>query len=380
MTFDLVVAGGDVLDPGAGLAGRMDVGVRDGRIAAVGPGLDRRGAARVVDAGGALVLPGLVDLHTHVYWGATYYGVLPGPMAARTGVTTWVDAGSAGAYGMAGLKAFVADPAPVRVRCFINVSCLGLAAPVREVALPEFCDVEACVRTARRYEGFVVGVKVRASAKPTGAMGVRPLELARRAARELGLPLMVHIGNAPPELSEVLPLLEAGDVVTHCFTGHGMSIVDGDGRVREMAASARERGVLFDVGHGSGSFAFPVAGAATEAGFWPDVISTDAHVASVEGEMGDLARCMSKLLALGMPLARVVEAATAAPARVIGMEGEIGTLRVGARADVTLAAVEDGRFAFRDIDGVERRGDRRVTVRGAIAAGRVLEEEEVSKR
>lgn len=375
MRLDLIVAGGDVLDTAAGIRGRMDVGVRDGRVVALAPDLPREAAAEIVDATGLLVLPGLVDLHTHIYWGATYYGLRPGPLAARSGVTTWVDAGSAGAYGVPGLETFIAGPAPVRIRCFINISCLGLAAPYREVALPEFCDVAACVATARRYPGFVAGVKVRASARPTGGMGVRPLELGLRAAEELGLPLMVHIGNAPPDLAQVLPLLRAGDVVTHCYTGHGMSIVDGAGKVREMASAARERGVLFDVGHGSGSFAFPVAGAASEDGFWPDVISTDAHVFSVEGEMRDLATCMSKLMALGMSLERAVAAVTATPARVIGLGAEIGTLRVGARADVTLAAIERGRFAFRDIDGVERAGAERVVVHGTLAGGRMLVEE-----
>lgn len=348
--MDLLISGGTVLDPGAGMRGRMDVAVEGGRIAAVEPGIDPAGAAEVVDATGLLVLPGLIDLHTHAYWGATFWGIRPDPVAARSGVTTWVDAGSAGAYNLPGLIRFIAEPSAVRLRCFVNISCVGLTARTHEVALPQYCDVDALIATVERHREAVVGVKVRISRETIGGQGIRPLERAVEAAERLGLPVMVHIGQGPPELEDILRRLRPGDVITHCFTGRSMSLTGSDGLLREAALAARQRGVLFDVGHGSGSFTFASASAALGGGFAPDVISSDIHQLSAGGPVFDLPTCMNKMLALGVDLDGVVTATTRRPAEVVGMYPEIGTLRPGARADLALFELREGGEAPRLYD------------------------------
>ncbi|HEX4216070.1 MAG TPA: amidohydrolase/deacetylase family metallohydrolase [Candidatus Dormibacteraeota bacterium] len=340
--MDLLISGGNVIDPGAGLRDKMDVAVDGGRITAVEPGIDPGPAAEVVDATGLVVLPGLIDLHTHSYWGATFWGIRPDPVAARSGVTTWVDAGSAGAYNLPGLIRFIAEPSAIRLRCFVNISCVGLTARTHEVAIPEYCDVEALIASVERYRETVAGVKVRISRETIGGQGVRPLERAVEAAERLGQPVMVHIGQGPPELEEVLVRLRPGDVVTHCFTGRSMSLTGSDGRVREAVLAARQRGVLFDLGHGSGSFTFASAEAALSGGFAPDVVSSDIHQLSVGGPVFDLPTCMNKLVSLGADLEDVITATTRRPAEVLGMYPEIGSLRPGARADVALFALREG--------------------------------------
>lgn len=371
---DLLISGGTVFDPGAGLHGIMDVAVEGGRITALEPGIDPAPAAEVLDATGLLVLPGLIDLHTHAYWGATYWGIRPDPVAARSGVTTWVDAGSAGAYNLPGLIRFIAEPSAVRLRCFVNISCVGLTARTHEVALPEYCDVEALIASVERHREMVVGVKVRISRETIGGQGIRPLDRALEAAERLGLPVMVHIGQGPPELEDIVRRLRPGDVITHCFTGRSMSLTGPDGRLREAALTARQRGVLFDVGHGSGSFTFASAAAALGGGFPPDVISSDIHQLSVGGPVFDLPTCMNKMVALGADLADVVTATTRRPAEVVGMYPEIGTLRPGARADVALFALGEGGGApqLYDVALESRPAARWLEPVATIAGGRSL--------
>jgi dihydroorotase len=342
-----------VVDPaGVGVLD-ADVGVRDGRIAAVAPALDRVGAA-IADAAGLLVVPGLVDLHTHVMPRFTYWGVDPDPLAARSGVTTWVDAGSAGAYGIDGLRRDVAGRCTARVRAFLNISSIGLAAPSFELANRAYLDEGLCAEMAARNAGFVVGIKARIDRFTVGALGLEPLHAALRAAERAQLPLMVHIAHGPPEVERVLDELRPGDIVTHCATPASMALVR-DGRVLDAALRAVRRGVVLDLGHGSGGFSFAAAEALLQAGAGPAVISSDAHQLSVNGPMFDLPTCLTKLLALGMPLEATIEAATTTPSALIGAAGELGTLTPGACADVALLALEDGPFPIYDV--LEQRRD-----------------------
>lgn len=347
MHFDLLIQHGDLIDPATHRRGRFDIGVRRGRIAAVAPHLPAESAVRVVDASGLLVTPGLVDLHTHLYYGVTYWGIDPNPLAARGGVTTWVDAGSAGAYNLIGLHEFVGRRLDVRMYAFLNISAIGLTAPTGEHLNLEYCDTDLCCRMAERFPGFVVGIKARIDRNTTGQHGLEPLRRARLAAERCDLPLMVHIGIGPPELDDLLPWLRPGDILTHCCTGHNMRLVDDTGALRESARRARELGVIFDVGHGGGSFSFTSAEALAAAEIWPDAISSDMHQLSVHGPMYDLPTCMSKLLMLGMPLEQVIRAATSRPAEVLGLEA--GALRVGAPADIALLLLESGEFPLYDV-------------------------------
>ncbi|MFK3979719.1 amidohydrolase/deacetylase family metallohydrolase [Micromonospora sp. NPDC050397] len=365
--WDLLLTGGDLLDPGGGRAGRHDVAVRDGRVAEVGPSLPRAAAAEVVDVSGRLVTPGLVDLHTHVYGGATYWGIDPDPVAWHSGVTTWVDAGSSGAYSFPAFAATAARYA-VRVPALLNISAVGLIAPVGESRELANCDVELAVTTARAYRGRIVGFKVRMDRHNVGVHGVEPLRRAVEAADACGLPLMVHIGAAPPAVADLLPLLRPGDLITHCASG----IAAGPDGFDPASREAYQAGVLFDVGHGSGGFAFDVLEAQLAAGMPPHTVSTDLHSRSLHGPAFDLPTTMAKMLAAGMGLERVVEATTIGPARALGLAGGVGTLAPGAPADIAVFAVEHGRFELADVHGQRRASPLRLVNETTYRDGRPL--------
>jgi dihydroorotase len=358
MRFDLLIKGGEVIDAAAGYTGRLDVAINRDRIAAVAPAIPADSAHRVIDAGGQLVTPGLIDMHTHVYRGATYWGVNADVVGARSGVTTWLDVGSAGAFTLPGFREFIVRPARVRIFALLNISTIGLVARNHELANLEYCDVELFRHVANLNRDLVLGVKVRMGTPTVGANGLVPLERARQAADECGLPLMVHIAIAPPSVEEVLRLMRPGDILTHCFTGQTMRLLDDAGAVREAARQARDAGIIMDIGHGAGSFSFASAETLMASGYRPDTISSDVHQESIHGPMFDMPTVLSKFLCLGMGLPDVLAAATTRPAEVLGMAGQIGTLAPGALADIALFRVQQGRFTFYDIHGQPREGDR----------------------
>ncbi|MCA9880550.1 MAG: amidohydrolase/deacetylase family metallohydrolase, partial [Thermomicrobiales bacterium] len=221
-TYDTLIIGGQVVDPAAGLVGQFDVAISDGRIAAVEAGLDPGAAREVIDASEGIVTPGLVDLHTHIYWGATFWGIEADPVAARTGVTTWLDVGSAGSYSWPGFRRYIAEPSKVRVYGLLNLSSIGLIAPTWEFANLDYCDVDLAETIVNDNRDLILGIKARIDSNTTRGVGIRPLELARELADRVGLPLMVHIGAGPPALAEVSHLLRPSDILTHCFTGQSM--------------------------------------------------------------------------------------------------------------------------------------------------------------
>ncbi len=370
-TFDLLVQGGELVGLGTARSGRYDVAVKKGRVASVAPDIPRHLAAEVVDARGCIVVPGLVDLHTHLFFGGTYWGVDPTPVAWRTGVTSWVDAGSAGAYNIAALHRLSSGLAPLHTRAFVNISSIGLVAATGEASRRDLCDPGLCAAAAEDHSDFVIGVKCRLDRFATGEMGLEPLRLAGQAAGVAGLPVMAHIGAGPPDIDDVLDMLRPGDLVTHCATGQDMSLVKQKDSLRPSALRARERGVLFDVGHGSGGFSFTVAESMLAAGAPPDVISSDLHQRSLLGPGFDLPTCMSKFLAIGMSLEDVVRAATTTPARVAGgRSGEhAGSLAVGEPADIAIFELEAGDFALYDSYLERRQADRFFVNRATVVAG-----------
>ncbi len=373
MRFDLLIRGGAVVDPGGGREGSLDVAVTRGRIAAVDAGIPAEAAFEVIDASGQLVTPGLVDLHTHVFNRLTYWGIDPDPIASRSGVTTWNDAGSAGALNLAGLREFIVKGARVRITAFLNIANIGLVGVNHECATLAYLDVDLFQRVANRNRDLVHGVKVRMGTPTVGANGLEPLRRARRAAEECDLPLMVHIANGPPAVEDVLELMRPGDILTHCFNGSTMKIVDDNGQIHDVARRAWDAGVIMDIGHGTGSFSFETAEALGAIGRRPDVISTDLHQLSVNGPAYDLPTCMSKFLALGMPLRDVVRAATSRPAEILGIEREVGTLRPGSHADIAVFRLHQGRFPFYDIWGNVRDGRELLANSVTVAGGRLLE-------
>ncbi|GAA4454927.1 amidohydrolase/deacetylase family metallohydrolase [Phytohabitans houttuyneae] len=362
---DLLLAGGRVIDVGGGHVGRYDVAVRGGRISAVASALPPHDAREVVDVTGCLVAPGLVDLHTHVHPGATYWGIHPDPVAWHSGVTTWVDAGSAGAWGIDALRA-AADAYRVRVRALLNVSALGLTGRTGESTDLEHVDVDAALDAVARHPDLVVGVKVRIDRETVGANGLRPLERALQVAGAAGLPVMVHVAAGPPGPADVLPLLRPGDILTHCASGVAAT---GAGPV---VRAAYERGVLLDIGHGAGGFAFDVLEQQLAAGLAPHTVSTDLHVRCRYGPVFDLPTTMAKLRAAGMALEDVVAAATVTPAAALRLPGGVGTLAVGAPADVAVFAVESGPYPVVDAHGQVRQAPERLRNLATYRAGRPL--------
>lgn len=369
--FDLLIKGGDVIDP-AGQSGRLDVAIKRNRIAEVAPAIPATAAFRVIDAHGQYVTPGLVDLHTHIYHHATFWGIDPAPVAARSGVTTWLDVGSAGAYNFLGMREFVFAQTDLRCYALLNISAIGLVAPTGELANLDYCDTAICATMINQHRDLILGIKVRIDRNTVQANGLEPLRRARQVADECALPLMVHIGIGPPEIADVLALMRPGDILTHCCTGQSMRVIDADGTLLEAARRAWAAGVIMDLGHGAGSFSFASAEAFARAGHWPDVISSDIHQISINGPLFDLPTCMSKLLALGMPLPDVIRAATARPAEVLGLGHELGTLRPGALADLVLFQLHQGRFALYDIAMDVREGRQLLRATQTILNGRPL--------
>ena len=357
--YDTIVTGGQVVDPGAGLLGTMDIAIAGGRIARVEPQLDRDLAREVIDASGQVVTPGLVDLHTHAYWGVTYWGIEPDPVAARTGVTTWLDVGSAGAYSFPGFRHYVSEPSRARLFALLNLSSIGLIAPTWEFANLDYCDLDLATTIVEQNRDLILGIKARIDRNTTRDVGIRPLELARELADRVDLPLMVHIGSGPPTIDEVASLLRPGDILTHCFTGGDMRILGQDGLPHAQIRELHERGLILDIGHGADSFSYEVAEGMLAHGILPDVISSDIHQLSIQGPMFDLPTTLSKFLNLGMSLPDVIERATARPAAAM-RRPDLGTLTPGSPADLALFRIEEGEFTFHDVAMTARTGTARL--------------------
>ncbi|NCA14256.1 MAG: amidohydrolase/deacetylase family metallohydrolase [Proteobacteria bacterium] len=372
-TYDLVVRGGEVIDPATGTRGHLDVGILNGRIAAVSPSIAPGDARESFDATGHLVTPGLIDYHVHVYHGATYWGIDPDPVAWRTGVTTWVDAGSAGATTWPAFRDWCVRPARSRILAFLNIATAGLASATHELASLDNLDVDLCIRTIEANRGHLIGVKVRMGSPDVNPHGLEPLHRALGAAQAVGLPVMVHLGAAPPAIEEIVARLRPGDSITHAFNGNTMRMVDDHGTIRPEVARAWDRGMIVDIGHGAGGFSFLTAEALLAQGRPPDIISTDLHQLAVNGPAFDLPTVMSKFLALGMDVEAVVARATAAPAKALGRD-DLGTLRPGAIADVAVFALDHGDHAFYDVRGNRRDGTARLRNVATFVAGSRLPE------
>ena len=368
---DLVLKGGRIIDPASGRDEIADIAFGEGKVTEVGRDLC---GANTVDARGLLVVPGLVDLHTHVYWGGTSLGVDAAEVARRSGTTTFVDAGSAGPGNFHGFRRHVIEPSPLRIIPFLNISFPGIFAfgagvMVGECADLRLLDLRECVHVINANRDLIAGVKVRVGRNAGGASGVAPLDIALEVAEETGRPVMAHLDNPPPSRLEVLSRLRRGDILTHCFRPFPNAPVEGDGRVREEVLEARRRGVVFDIGHGGGSFGFRTAEAMLAAGFLPDAISSDVHTLSINGPAFDQLVTMSKFLCLGMELVDVIRASTAAPAAALGRTN-IGRLEIGAAGDATLLEMAEGEFDYRDVLGETRKGQWRLNVRGLVVGGR----------
>ena len=375
---DLLLKGGRVIDPARGLDARMDVSVRDGAISEIAPSVKPSADARVIKADGKIVAPGLIDLHTHVYHGVNQTGVDPDLAGVYAGVATVVDAGSAGCYTFGGFPEHVAPKAKTRIVCMLHISRTGLNYQP-EISGRGDIDMDETVRVIRANKPMIQGVKVRAVGPAIPTLGVEIVELAKRAANEGGVRLMVHIGDravgdsgAPTITRELLPLLESGDIITHLFSGNAGRILDGGGKVLPEVMEAQERGVFFDTAHGRQNFSFDVAKAALDQGVRPRSISTDLTIPGRQNTVHSLAEMLSRFMALGFSLADVIRMATSEPAKALDMDGEIGSLAVGRTADISVLEEHAGDWLFRDTDGGTLRGDKALTPVLTVKAGEVF--------
>jgi dihydroorotase len=374
--YDLVLKGGRVLDERNGVDAVLDVAVKAGRIAAVGKDLAAR-ASSVEDVGGAIVAPGLIDIHTHVYHKATSLSVDPGFIARRSATTTLVDAGSAGAGNYDGFRDYVMAHSSYRIFAFLNISFPGIfgfdkGVTIGEATLRHMLPVDRCVAKIEANRDRIVGVKVRIGGPVTGEFGLGALELALEAANAVGLPLMTHIGTAPPSYADVVSKLRPGDILTHCFRPAPNSALGPDGKVLRAVREARERGVLFDIAHGMGAFGYETTEGALQDGFPPDLISSDVHVIAVEGPGFDLLHTMSKLLNCGLALPEVVGMSSSRSALAI-RRPELGHLGVGAPADITVLRQVDSNYVFEDVVGAKRQGSTLLQPVSVYLAGKPME-------
>ena len=367
MPFDLLLTGGTVIDPLQSLHAVADVGILDGRIAQVGPNLDSSNCRDVRDVSGKCVCPGLIDLHGHWYEG-NLYGIDP-LFCLNHGVTTAVDAGSTGYANFPEFRRATIDHCPTDVFAFIHISFMGLHAPYAEELLDlRYARPQETAEVIARHSDRAVGVKLRIGSM-TGSHGFAALDKALAAANAAAVPLMVHISNGAEE-REILRRLRPGDVLTHCFHGRGNGMIAET--IVPEANEARRNGVIFDVGHGCGSFSWDTAGRAFEHHFYPDTLSTDLHRYSVSEPLCvTLPQVMSKMLCIGMSLEDVVRKTTTVPAKVLKREGEIGTLAPGAQADVLVFDIETGDFCFTDTHLAVRRGTRKIVPNLVIKRGNV---------
>ena len=372
--FDLILRNGRVVDPASGRDAVGDVAFRDGKVAAVA---DRvTGDSRTIkDVSGRIVAPGLIDLHAHVYNLGTSLGVDPEHVARVSGATTLVDAGSAGAGIFAGFRHHVIERGRTRILAFLNISHPGIFGFGASINVGECQDMRLvhageCVLVARQHADLIVGVKVRIGDNTSD--GIRPLEVALDAARELDLPLMTHIGRPPPSIGDVVDRLRKGDILTHCCRPAPNAPMLEDGAICDEYRAARARGVIFDVGHGGGSFGFKTARAMLAAGFMPDTISSDVHRGSIGGPAYNLLVTMSKFLNLGVGVTDILRMSTAGPAAAIGRD-DLGRLSVGAVGDATVLDIESGSFTFTDVVGETVTGDRQFAVVARVVGGILAE-------
>jgi dihydroorotase len=378
--FDLVIKGGEVFDPTQNLRAKRDIGMRFGKIEALDADIPASRALRILDASGRLVLPGLVDLHAHVYPYGSALGIPADELVPYQGTTTMVSAGDAGANNFAAFRRYVQAQTRTRLYAFVHIANIGLAGfPEPELFHLGFAHPEECGKTVAENADIAIGVKVRMSENVINQAGLEPLSRAIRATEIAGggARVMCHIGGvATPDLMrEILNTLRKDDILTHCFSGapnnagRFTNIVQ-DGKLLPEALAAKKRGVIFDIGHGGGSFDFTVAEAALREGLLPDTISSDIHVVSGNTPgMPYLTWVMSKFIALGMPLEQVLRMASSVPGAIINRLPKLGTLQVGAPADASLVEIINGPVEFVDTRNNKRSGNAYIRPVQSVLAG-----------
>ena len=377
--YDLMIAGGHVIDPETGLDGLHDIAIVGNRIAAVvAPGTAT--ARNVVNVSGRYVVPGLIDFHVHVFPGVSHFGIEVDPSCLARGVTSVVDFGTAGGLIFEGFRRFVIDEARTRVFALLHIAGQGLISSpgtlpaLGELADLRYCSVENVEKIVEKHRDVIVGIKIRCTANlaEDGRNEMEGLDRARLAADRVGLPLVVHSPNSSLSMEHVLSRLKPGDVLTHCYHGKRCGLVDANYQLLPEARDALQRGVLLDVGHGVASFDFRVARSLLEQGVEPHFISSDIHFYNLHGPVFDLVTTMDKFLHLGMPLKEVIRRTTALPAEFVQQGTELGTLQPGTLADITVLELQDIESTLVDSEGRTEIGHRHLEPTHVFRSGRQM--------
>lgn len=371
--YSLVIRGARVIDPAQGIDAVGDIAVKDGKMAGIGE-YSAASADKVVDGSGMIASPGWIDLHVHVFGGAVMSGGVNADREAgiATGVTTVVDAGSSGAGTWGAFREYVVEASTTRVLAYLNVSLMPARGP-RHGDWQNFSQGKTIQLAEKEAAaGICLGIKVLASQNHCGNLGITPMKLARQAARLSGTGLMVHLGEAPPIIEDVLNLMDEGDILTHCWKGTYGGLLGRDKKPIPEAWAAAERGVKFDIGHGKSSFSYDTARYAMDAGLPVHAISTDIHGGNIKGPVYDMATTMAKFLHLGFDLPEVVRLSTQSPAELMHREHEIGSLETGREADITLFRVVEGEYQLTDAEGKTEQATRNIEVDYTIRAGEVV--------
>jgi len=374
-TYDLLLTGGTVINPAINVNRKLDVGVAHGRVAAVESGLPVANAKKILDVSGCYVTPGLIDFHVHSYWGVNPYGCNLDPLCLATGVTTTMDAGSAGPVNFLGFRKLVNETSTTRMLGFVALAQHGVLNEPGELEDLRFADPNAAAATVGESPNVGVGIKVRLHKKGVGENGREALRLAIRAGDASRSPVMVHVGNTGISMSEIAATLRPGDIITHCYTPQKPSIVDQSGKLLAEVRKAKERGVIFDVGHASGHFDFDLVRRAMGDGLLPDIISSDLHGRMKQpgfGIVGDLPTTLTKFLPLGLKIEEIIARCTINPARVIGWHDRIGSLEVGREADIAVLKIIDEPTTLRDSVGGEWSVNQRIAAQWTIRRGELF--------
>jgi len=373
--YDLVLKGGRVVDPSSGFDGVLDIAVENGAIARVAAGIAPAEAARVIEVGGKIVTPGLIDLHAHVFEGFNRTGVNPDLAGVLAGVTTIVDAGSAGAATFGGWR-HILPHCHTEIVPFLHICQTGLAT-LPDIIAESSVNLTDTVRVASEHKGLIHGIKARMVSPGLEIVGMEMPRLARRAAREAGIKLMVHIGDTekrydPKVIHPLLSLLEPGDILTHYFTPNPGGVLDGNGKLVPEVKEAADRGVWFDTAHGRMNFSFDVGRRVIEQGVLPHCISTDLTVPGRVMTVHSMAEMMTRFLGLGFTLPQVVTMCTANPAKAAGVADRLGSLAVGRQADISVLDIRPGDWMVYDVLGAGLRVDRAVVPFVTVKKGRVF--------
>ena len=374
--FDLLLTGGTVLNPATKLNQKLDVAVTGDRVAAIQADLPRSGAKRVIDVTGCYVTPGLIDFHVHSYWGVNPYGCNLDSLCLATGVTTTMDAGSAGPVNFLGFRKLVYDQSKTRMLGFIALAQHGVLNTPGELLNLGFADSDGAAETVGNNRDIGVGIKVRLHKKSIGENSREALRLAIKAGEATRTPIMVHVGDTAIGMDEIADTLRPGDIITHCYTPQKPSIIDDKGKLLPLVRKAKERGVIFDVGHAGGHFDFNLVERAMGEGIAPDVISSDLHGRLAQpgfGVVGDLPTVLTKFLPLGLSLEQIIANCTSNAARVVGWQDRIGSLEVGREADIAVLQILDDPVTLRDSVGGEKLHRQRIAAKWTIRAGEVFQ-------